>query len=316
MASRYEVETREIPGSRRRISSVTVTVDPPTVAPPAADARAVALLRRARECGVTTFDVAGARHPERAERLIATAFPSADPAVGVVVGRSVESLAKERSDSGSPSPSADLPDAVRRSLEASGKRLAPVPIVVVEWEPTEDEGEEGSPITATSFASGDAPDRPVWATRIDPTARAFLATGEPPGLCAGDLSLLDDHLVPFFEGLSAPPNARLLARNPFADGRLDGTRFAATSTLGGPVDGPVDLRRMHAEFDPILRLGFLTEGRRRTLAQAALRFVLTWRWVASAVIPLPEPERFEEVLGFGATPEFSEEERRRLGLVK
>jgi aryl-alcohol dehydrogenase-like predicted oxidoreductase len=83
-----------------------------------------------------------------------------------------------------------------------------------------------------------------------------------------------------------------------------------------PEARPADMRRLRREFEPVLRLGFLTEGGRRTLAQAALRFVLRWPWVVTCVIPLPPPERFEEILGFGSAPEISDEELARLGLVK
>jgi hypothetical protein len=38
--------------------------------------------------------------------------------------------------------------------------------------------------------------------------------------------------------------------------------------------------------------------------------------VATAVIPLPSPERLEEILGFGGTPPLSDDELARLSLVK
>lgn len=316
LASSREIGRRPIPGSRYSTSAIVVTVDPPLVAPPASDARTIALLQRARERGVTTFDVAGARHPERAERLIARAFSSTESDVGVIVRRSVESLAREAAQLESEFAVGDLPAASRRSLEESAKRLAPVPIVLVEWETDNDALGEGASRPDQSPPRGQTSDGPAWATRIDPSTVTLPSVPGRSTLFTGDFSLLEDRLVHVFEDPSRTPQARLLARDPFAGGRLDGTRFAATTALGGPSAGPVDVRRLHAEFDPVVRLGFLTEHRRRTLAQAALQFVLGRPWVVATCIPLPEPERFEEILGWDTAPPLDSEDRRRLGFVK
>jgi aryl-alcohol dehydrogenase-like predicted oxidoreductase len=310
------IERRSVPGTERFFSTVTISVDPPAVAPPSADARAVALLRRAREHGVTTFDVAAARFPERAERLIAAAFPSPDPDLEVIVGRSVESLTRERSARGPSETTEDLEAALEESLEQSERRLAPAPASVVEWS-LEAEGSSGDPhgLTALpSVPSGRA--NLLWAVRLLSPPSALPSTGRSPALFAGELSLLDREVVPRFSPADGKLEANLIARNPFSDGRLDGSRFAAAAMLAGPGAGPVDLRRLRAEFDPVLALGFLTKTRRRTLAQAALRFVLGWPWVVTSVIPLPTPERFEEILRFESSPPLSDDERAQLGLVK
>ena len=142
------------------------------------------------------------------------------------------------------------------------------------------------------------------------------AAGTSPSLVTGSLSLLETDLIPTFESASVGERAGLIAYDPFAGGRLDGSRFAEQSLLPGPATGPVDVRRLHEEFDPVLRLGFLTEGRRRTLGQGALQFVLAWPWVVTTVVPLPSPERFDELLGYAARPPLTEEEMERIGLVK
>ena len=308
---------RGVPGTSRTLSAVTISVDPPPVAPPAADARTVALLRRARERGVTTFDVAGARFPLRAERLIATAFPSPDPELGVIVGRSIESLAEERGPDDDRGWGGSLAIALASSLDQSRRRLAPVPVAIVEWSP----GAEGS--TTGPEVPGERPriegetkPEPLWAIRLSSRTTTLPRDPHPPALFVGEFSLLDDGVAPLFDSPGAVPGASLVARNPFGDGRLDGSRFAAVSTPGAPGQGPVDVRHLHEEFDPILRLGFLTAGRRRTLAQAALWFVLRWPWVVTCVIPLPPPERFEEVLGFAASPPLVDDELDRLNRVK
>ncbi|MFI5415572.1 MAG: hypothetical protein ACHQ16_08000, partial [Candidatus Lutacidiplasmatales archaeon] len=67
--------------------------------------------------------------------------------------------------------------------------------------------------------------------------------------------------------------AEALLTNPLADGRLDG-RWLSEGTLAqdGPPR-PMDLASLQQAFAPVLPLGFLTAGRRRTLAQAAVGFV-------------------------------------------
>ncbi|MGP8075550.1 MAG: hypothetical protein ACLP8Y_02275 [Thermoplasmata archaeon] len=308
---------RTIPGSPLNFSAVTLSLDPPAVAPPAADARTVALLRRARERGVTTFDVARARFPARAERLIATAFTATDTDLAVIVGRSIETLA---SDPGSPdgrgSPGS-FAEALESSLGQSRRRLAPVPLKVLEWDPGRREetakAETPNPVPATAGAS--SPEL-FWAIRLSSGNTVLPPVEHPPHLFSGEFSLLDEGVAPLFDSAPPPSEARLIARNPFGDGRLDGSRFAATVVPGEPGHGPVDVRRLHAEFDPVLRLGFLTQGRRRTLAQAALHFVLRWPWVATCVLPLSTPERFEEILGYASSPPLDEDDLERLSRVK
>jgi len=310
------ISRRPVPGTERFFSAVAISVDPPAVAPPSADARTVTLLRQAREHGVTTFDVAAARFPERGERLIATAFPSSDPDLEVIVGRSVQSLARERSARGPSGPIEDLGAALEASLEQSGRRLAPAPVSVVEWIPEAggSPGDAREPTLLPPVPSGRR--ELLWAVRLLFPPSAPPSTGHSPTLFAGDLSLLDRELVSGFGPTNRKLEASVIARNPFSDGRLDGSRFAAAALLAGPGAGPIDLRRLRADFEPVLALGFLTKSRRRTLAQAALRFVLGWPWVVTSVIPLPTPERFEEILGFESSPPFTDDERAALDLVK
>jgi aryl-alcohol dehydrogenase-like predicted oxidoreductase len=173
-----------------------------------------------------------------------------------------------------------------------------------------------APQTLTLPPAGTDPKELLWAIRLPASSSALPEVGRSPVLFTGELSLLDRELGRLFQSPTGTSEPRLIARNPFSDGRLDGSRFAATTMLAGPGAGPIDLRRMHADFDPVLALGFLTKDRRRTLAQAALHFVLGWPWVATSVVPLPNPERFEEILGFAASTSLTVEELDRLGLVK
>jgi aryl-alcohol dehydrogenase-like predicted oxidoreductase len=295
---------------------MTISVDPPSVAPPEADARTIALLQRARGLGVTTFDVTTARTPERAERLIARAFPGPDPEVSVVVARSIDSLSRERTIEGEPISAANVSAAIAASIDQSRRRLAPVPVGVVEWLPSPDQESENVPYgVAGQRLSLGAPE-PLWALRLSPRESPLPESAPEPALFTGSFSLLEPEIGSRFEARGTPPTAFLIARDAFSEGRLDGSRFAHETGLAGPGSPPVDIRRLHQEFDPVLRLGFLTSGHRRTLAQAALQFVLHWPWVASVVVPLPTPERFEEVLGFFLTPPISSDELAQIRALK
>ncbi len=205
---------------------------------------------------------------------------------------------------------------LEESLEQSGRRLAPAPVSVVEWTPetggSPGDAREPTPLPLGASGRGDL----LWAVRLLVPPSGPPSIGRSPALFAGELSLLDRELVSGFGPANRKLEASVIARNPFSDGRLDGSRFAAAAMLTGPGARPIDLRRLRADFEPVLALGFLTKTRRRTLAQAALRFVLGWPWVVTSVIPLPTPERFEEILGFESSLPFTDDERAQLDLVK
>jgi aryl-alcohol dehydrogenase-like predicted oxidoreductase len=144
-------------------------------------------------------------------------------------------------------------------------------------------------------------------------------TGTEPGGVAGRVTLFSGSLSPLNRRLLSPLAERaaggptgFIARDPFGGGRLDGTRFAQSAAHRRPDVRPDSVRELQREFDPVLRLGFLTEGRRRTMAQAALQFVLHWPWVCSVVVPIPSPERMDELTLTETTPPLSEREIDRI----
>ena len=304
------------PGRRWRFSELTVLIDPPQNSPPSADARTVTLLQRARSAGVASFDIAGARFPQRAERLISRAFPSSDEAACVIVGRSLESLAREHSAAGEVRRPTDLESAVQESLDESRRRLGAIPIAVVEWEPEDNDPDAKQPPELPTLTGKDDPDAPIVARRLTAPVTSLPVPEAGPALFAAPFSLLETELIASFESGPDRTVPSLIARDPFAQGRLDGTRFEDQAMLHGPSAGPVDLRRLHEEFDPIVRLGFLTEGHSRTLGQAALQFVLRWPWVLTAVVPLPSPERFEELFDYRLRPPLSDDNLRRVATMK
>jgi len=308
--------TRSLPEPLRGLSPIAFSVDPPAGASPEADARTSFLLRKARGLGVTTFDVTATLRPERAERLIARAFPEPDPAVSVIIGRSVDSLSRERTSEEAPVEVSDTARTLAASIDRSRRRLAPVRVGVVEWDPSGEEEADRFPKTVfDSIPSLDA-SGPLWALRLAPDQHSLPEGEQRPTLFGGPFSLLAPELGERFEAQGDPPTGYLIARDPFSEGRLDGSRFATETGLTGPAAPPVDVRRLHQEFDPVLRLGFLTEGHRRTLAQAALQYILHWSWVATAVVPVPVPERLEELLAYASKPPITPEEFARIRSLK
>ena len=307
---------RSLPPVLSRFSPITILVDPRTVAAPAADARMVTLLRRARDLGVASFDVAGASNPERAERLLARAFPESEPHVVAVIGRSVDSLSHERTPDEEAVREKDLTGILAVSIDQSRRRLAPVPVGAIEWALGADENGPTLPSLGSDTETASPPSKPLWIRRLSPAVQSLPELGLEVNLFSGSFSILKPDIGSRFEAAAPVSNAFLVVRDPFSEGRLDGSRFSARTGPAGPASPPVDVRRLHEEFDPVLQLGFLTAGRRRTLAQAALQFALHWPWVATAVVPLPEPERFDEVLGFGSAPELTPDELEQIRRLK
>ncbi len=307
------IPQRKVGGSGTTLSLIGLTVVPPSVPGPSADQGVIERLRRARAAGVTTFDIAGSPQPAQAERLLGEAFVDPDPDLVLIVGRRLEDLVRP----GDTRPSAPrAPDAVperfRLSLEDSDRRLAPNWVGIVDWTDT-----DVPPALQRDWdrqRRADVPP-PLFCHRF-PAGRPVAGSGGPDQvpsrMFSGSLSLLDARLAAFVEPQAAQGPVSFLARDPFAGGRLDGTRAAASAVERGPGAGPIRLRELESEFAPVLRLAFLTQDRTRTMAQAAIRYVAHWDWVGSILVPLPSVDRLGEVLGTFGTPALSDEEIRQI----
>lgn len=277
------------------------------------------MLRSARARGVTTFGVPLGPDSLSAERLLATAFPAFDAENVVLLGRSFSSLAEEAVAGNAAADRDDFEGRLRRSLEVSARRLAPLRVGILEWSPEPDSGipvEEAvrvfgrlrsdGALAAWSLSLSDAGVLPGYSGK---------STAAAPELFTGELSVLNSRWAGALAELSTAGPLGFFARNPLGGGHLDGSRFAATVAERRPDQRPVHVQELRREFGPVLGLGFLTEGHQRTLAQAALRFVYRWPWVCSALVPVPAPERLEELVAAETVPPLSEGEIDRvLGL--
>ena len=88
----------------------------------------------------------------------------------------------------------------------------------------------------------------------------------------------------------------LVSSDPFADGRLDGSRLSSSPLEVSGRPRPSDWAELQRDWAPVLSLGFLTEGGRRTLPQAAVDFALGTPGVSGAIVSAPDPETLR---GFG-----------------
>jgi aryl-alcohol dehydrogenase-like predicted oxidoreductase len=142
---------------------------------------------------------------------------------------------------------------------------------------------------------------------VDPTVPA-----DRPALLSGSFSLLELGLLSPLAERSTQGPIGFFARDPLGSGRLDGSRFDRSLANRRPEAGPVDVGVLRREFAPVLELDFLTEGGRRTLAQASLGFVLRWPWTCATIVPLPSPERLNDLLAADQAPAITDAEADRV----
>jgi aryl-alcohol dehydrogenase-like predicted oxidoreductase len=274
------------PGAPFELSELTFTVEP-RVSDPRGETL-VQEIRRARRAGVTTFDIAGASDPPLAEALLARAFPGGEPEV-VLLTRPAP-----RSGPWAPAASPRSPWA-RAGAQVREPARPPSFHRLPELRPEEQ-----------ALATGAAARR--CETLEDLPGEDGSAD---PRLFAGRFSLLEAGLARAAARSVGESRLRWIAHDVFASGRLDGTKFSAGLDRA-PAASLRSVRELEADFAPVSRLGFLARPGERTLAQAALWFVLGHPWVATAVLPLPTSDRWREVLEYRRSPPLSETELSRL----
>ena len=253
-------------------------------------------VRRARSLGITTFDLGIAGPDPTIDRILRAAFPEPVPEL-VLLARL---------------PSADGPRAPRQAAASvPGLRADPVAELegrLLQWHELgrvivlAESGARGrlDPETLDALRRWKGEGRIAdWATEPgrapDPSS--------PSSIEFGPLSLLEPALARETPGLAEGARTPLIALDPFAGGRLDGSLLTAHMLDRPRPEVPASVRELQGEFAPVLRLGFLTEGRKRTLLEAALQFVLTPPWVLTAVVGLDAPDRLTRlVAALGSLP--------------
>jgi aryl-alcohol dehydrogenase-like predicted oxidoreductase len=312
---RAPVSRRAVPGTSLRPSVIGFRIPSPTAGSSVSESRQAALLANARTAGITEYDVGGGPAARRAERLVRTAFATFDPDLVVLVHRSAQDLAEEGAHDRAGAPEGDVETRLRRSLELSAERLHPQTIGLLVWHESSERAALPAELLSAlgHLAAGGA--FGGWIRSIPPGGNLPDGGDHDPSradLYAGPLSPLDASLLPALEERATRGPLGFLADDPLGSGRLDGTRFAQSIVDRRPDARPLNVRELRREFDPVLRLGFLTEGRKRTLAQASLQFAIRWPWVSSAIVPLPSPERLDELVGAESASPLSEAELNRI----
>ncbi len=177
----------------------------------------------------------------------------------------------------------------------------------IEWDPAADGGEnlagvaQGLERLVTSGAIQG------WGAPISAWPR-FASVADVPKFASGTLSLLEQGARPEVVLGGIP----FLARNVLAGGRLAGLGPSSGPSPERAPGGPLPIRTLAEEMAPVLRFGFLAIRGRRTLGQAAIRWVLDQPGVDAALVSIPPPERLAELAGWEETPPLTIEEAHRV----
>jgi aryl-alcohol dehydrogenase-like predicted oxidoreductase len=157
---------------------------------------------------------------------------------------------------------------------------------------------------------------PVWG--------AAWTSGTDAQLCAHDALALGARLIglpisllSFAAALeigrkATDAGAGLVGLDPMAGGALDGSFLTGSPLERDAGSRPSTLGELTERLGPITQLGFLTEGRRRTLPQAAVRFVLDLPAVVSVSCDIRSPATILELASVERVPSLSDEELDRV----
>jgi aryl-alcohol dehydrogenase-like predicted oxidoreductase len=162
-------------------------------------------------------------------------------------------------------------------------------------------------------------DAPFWGAAWSSASDAEL--GAPDALAAGarllalPASLLGYGSAQEVGRQAATYGAGIIGLDPMGAGALDGSFLTASPLDRGATARPPSLSELNARLAPITRLGFLTEGKRRTLAQAAVRFVLTLPAVVSVSCDIRSANTLLELAGIERVPPLTPEETDRLSRI-
>jgi len=278
---------RVAPGGSYSVSCVSVALESPPGSAPLAARAAIPALQRAHAAGVTGFDLSGLSSPEWGIELLREAFPTPDPELVIIVG-------PPRADLSASAPLSDESarvEALRTQISRWRERASPTRQYLVDWsDPVADRASQPPPVRALDRLREEGLIVDYALPLRDEEARAKARPEVHRPLRSAPLSLLDLHALDAIEREAPADRPGLIARDVFAGGSLDGGLLGRSPLERGPTRPPETVAALHARLDPVLKLGFLTRGRRRSLPQAALAFVLQWPWVLTAVVPLPAPE--------------------------
>ena len=299
------VGRRKLPGTDLEVSVIGLSAP---AAPRMALPSWTASVTRAAEAGVTLFDL-GAVSLDL-EPLFAQVVREHTSSSLLIVSRSAERL----SSVGGPTLGPSETSTVDALVERLSNSLAPYTErrpsrLLVEWslDPSEPELDPKVALALTRMKEGKTIE--AWGMRTTALTPEGVAVAPAPDFVTSSVSLLARPTA-----ARAPKGVRpaLLARDPLSHGRLDGSRF---DSVGSPLSfghAPATVLSLEDEFAPVLRLAPLVLTGRRTLAQAALRYVTDIVGAVSALVPPPDPRRWKEITEFELSPGLTAEEEERI----
>ena len=267
------------------------------------DGESIATIQHAETLGVNLLDTAEKYGRGRSEQVIGKALKGRRDRY--VIATKVDPI------------SAD-PDAVRVSeriqaaCEGSLRRLQTdyIDVYQLHHEPHEDAMVLAMETLARIKEAGKVRWYGVSCDEVEPV-RKLLALGAIASLQVG-YNLLNRGCEESLQ-LAKDENLGTLIKIPLASGALSGKYFGARPELDD-----VDPRRERfssdgaaATLNGLSKLLFLTDGGRRTMVQAALRFVLDTEGVTSVIPGAKSREQLEENAGAMAVPPLSADERSR-----
>lgn len=302
------MELRRVPGTDLGVSVIGLSLDSFFANAHPSEPMVRRLVWMAQQGGVRLFDTSDSAHPGRTEGVLHR-IERFEPGSVWMFERSPATLGIEPTSPRGGRTDATIGVELRRSVLETPAR--PDLKRWVQWRGTPSHPEWDDEAVRVLQECRTAGDIVGWSLRRSPPAEA---TGiSAPGAVSGVLSLLDRRWEGVLAATSGAP--AFFARDPLASGRLDGTRWDRSLSGVRGRAAPIPLRRLQEELAPVLALGFLTAGRPRTLAQAALAYIAGVRGVACVLVPLPPAERLAEFLEFSKALPFSEGETDRIAGV-
>lgn len=310
------VRDRALPKSGIRLSEVGLSLGPrpATGRNEAVGADDLALVRHAAERGVRLFDLTGSTAPTAVARRLLAELAGATEAAFILPVVGAETRPDPPSAMGPGAPLRERPSVA--GLRSEPGRPGPSGSLLAELIVSGAGAEKDSADLADLVARGQIA---AWGVVPGPGIPSLDALAPPLERGASwvrvPCHLLDSTALERVLPLARRTGTAILAVDPFASGRLDGSFLSRHLLEAGPPR-PAAIADLRRELGPVTRLGPLTTGRRRTLVQAAVQYVLGWPEVVSVLVETRSGERIDELSALDTVAPLSNEEVAGIGTAR